>query len=80
MGAAARSVPSFDGHGKWHGQSTFSMASDSYFETLGIRLLRGRTFTRQEADLGAPVAVVSQLIEKFGAKLPPRFEYGAMVE
>jgi len=46
--------------GKWHGQSTFSMASDSYFETLGIRLLRGRTFTHQEADIGAPVAVVSE--------------------
>jgi predicted permease len=46
--------------GKWHGQSTFSTASDSYFETLGIRLLRGRTFTHQEAELGAPVAVVSE--------------------
>ena len=46
--------------GKWHGQSTFSIASDAYFETLGIRLLGGRSFTHQEADLGAPVAVISE--------------------
>jgi ABC-type antimicrobial peptide transport system permease subunit len=46
--------------GKWSGEATASFASDGYFETLGIRLLRGRSFTRQESDGGAPVAVVSE--------------------
>jgi predicted permease len=35
-------------------------ASDRYFETLGIRLLQGRGFTRQEAEKQAPVAVISK--------------------
>jgi len=34
--------------------------SDGYFETLGIRLLRGRGFTHSEADVQAPVAVISE--------------------
>ena len=46
--------------GKWEGQTPASFASDGYFEALDIRLLRGRGFTRQESDGGAPVAVVSQ--------------------
>ena len=37
-----------------------SHASDSYFETLNIRIVRGRVFTRQEADRRAPVAVISE--------------------
>ena len=37
-----------------------SYASDGYFDTLGIGLLRGRLFTRREADNGTRVAVVSE--------------------
>jgi predicted permease len=37
-----------------------SYASDSYFETLGIALLRGRSFTDRETAHGAPVAVISE--------------------
>jgi putative ABC transport system permease protein len=36
-----------------------SYASDTYFSTLGIALLRGRGFTRKEALDGARVAVIS---------------------
>jgi len=37
-----------------------SYASDHYLSTLGISLLRGRDFTRQEAATGAHVAVISE--------------------
>jgi predicted permease len=37
-----------------------SVESDGYFETIGIRLVRGREFTRPEADHGAAVAVISE--------------------
>jgi macrolide transport system ATP-binding/permease protein len=33
--------------------------SPGYFQTVGVPLLRGRTFTRPEAESGAPVAIVS---------------------
>ena len=46
--------------GKWAGQATTSFASDGFFEALGIPLLRGRGFTRPEADRGAPLAVISE--------------------
>jgi predicted permease len=46
--------------GKWSGQGVFSFASDGFFETLEIPLIRGRGFTRQEAYGGAPVAVISE--------------------
>jgi predicted permease len=36
-----------------------SYASEAYFDTLGIILLRGRDFTRQEAATGAHVSVIS---------------------
>jgi putative ABC transport system permease protein len=37
-----------------------SYASDTYFETLGIPVLRGRGFTREEVARNAPVAVISE--------------------
>jgi macrolide transport system ATP-binding/permease protein len=37
-----------------------SYASETYFETLGIDLLRGRVFTRQEAATGAHVSIISE--------------------
>jgi predicted permease len=34
--------------------------SPSYFDTLGIPILRGRTFTRQEGETGARVGIISE--------------------
>ena len=45
---------------KWKGQATATWASDAYFETLGIPILEGRSFTRQEGDGDASVAVISE--------------------
>ncbi|HJQ32702.1 MAG TPA: ABC transporter permease [Pyrinomonadaceae bacterium] len=38
----------------------YNFVSPEYFDTLGVRLIRGRTFTAQEANSGAPVVVVSE--------------------
>jgi predicted permease len=38
----------------------FNGVSDSYFSALGIPLLSGRNFTRDEIDRGAAVAIVSE--------------------
>ena len=46
--------------GKLLRQTLASYASDGYLETMGIGILQGREFTRQEADRGTPVAVISE--------------------
>lgn len=42
-----------------HGRTLASYASETYLETLGVPLLRGRTFTTQEVRTNAPVAIIS---------------------
>ncbi len=42
------------------GKALASYASDTYFNTLDVRLLWGRCFTRREAMNGAHVAVISE--------------------
>jgi putative ABC transport system permease protein len=46
--------------GLLRGRTLAGYASDGYLDTLGIALLRGRSFTPREAAAGAPVAVISQ--------------------
>jgi macrolide transport system ATP-binding/permease protein len=46
--------------GAARGRTLLSYASNGYFETLGIPLLRGRSFTVQEARGNAPLAVISE--------------------
>ena len=41
-------------------RSLYNMVSPEYFPTVGIPVLRGRIFTRQETDLDAPVVVISE--------------------
>jgi macrolide transport system ATP-binding/permease protein len=45
--------------GKRNAKVLATHASDRYLETLGVRMLLGRSFTRQEARQKAPVAVIS---------------------
>jgi putative ABC transport system permease protein len=61
--------PPFLGHGSFDVQvepgryvnSLYNLVSDRYFETLGIPLLAGRTFTPEEVESAAPVIVVSDV-------------------
>ena len=46
--------------GAERGRTLASYASEKYLDTLGIPLLRGRNFTRQEAASGAHLAVISE--------------------
>jgi predicted permease len=42
------------------GRTLASYASDTYFDTLGIPLIRGRHLTRPEAEQGASLALISE--------------------
>jgi predicted permease len=46
--------------GEVHDRTMASYASDTYFDTLGIPLLRGRCFSRQEASAGSQVSIISE--------------------
>ena len=46
--------------GRLYAQTLATYASQGYLETLGIPVLRGRNFTREEARSKAPVAVISE--------------------
>jgi predicted permease len=40
--------------------ANYNFVSAQHFETLGIRIVRGRSFTEQEANANAPVVVISE--------------------
>jgi predicted permease len=46
------------------GRTLASYASETYFDTLGIPLLRGRAFTPQEAGGSVPLAIISESTAK----------------
>lgn len=46
--------------GTQRGRTLASYASDTYFDLLSIPLIRGRNFTRLEAEQGANVSIVSE--------------------
>jgi predicted permease len=51
--------------------ATFRAVGDAYFETLGIRLLRGRLLTRDDLDRQQPNVVIDQtLANAFGEQDP----------
>src|SRR5262249_48112175 len=41
-------------------QANYNFVSADYFQTLGLRITRGRRFTAQEAESNAPVVVISE--------------------
>ena len=44
--------------------TTFTAVSRSYFDVLGIPILEGRAFSREETKAGAPVAVISDALAR----------------
>jgi predicted permease len=42
-----------------------NLASADYFNVMGIRLLRGRTFTDEDQPKGAPVVIISQQLARY---------------
>jgi putative ABC transport system permease protein len=55
---------------KWRG--IFQLCSEGYFQTLGLRLSRGRTFTAAEVDGARKVALVNQtLVTRYFGKEDP---------
>lgn len=65
MGTWTAPVVLKESGGDEHLRTLASYASRNYLETLGIPLLRGRDFTRQESDSGAHVAIISQAAARF---------------
>jgi predicted permease len=80
-GAAAVGVLPFDGAGGAAGitiegretddrtkipTTQLTMASDGYFELMGVRLLRGRTFTDHDDAQGEPVAMITEALARGG--------------
>lgn len=49
--SSANSMPRF---------ANYNLVAPDYFATLGLRVLRGRVFTQQEADRNLPVVLVSE--------------------
>jgi putative ABC transport system permease protein len=44
--------------------AAYSYVQPNYFETLGIPIVRGRSFSTQEAEGGAPVVIVSEALAR----------------
>jgi predicted permease len=55
----------------------FNRTSAGYFDAVGLRILTGRTFRREEAAAGSPVAVVSQSVAR--AYWPERSPLGEVL-
>ena len=55
---------SISGRGPTEVVTYFNRTGAEYFETVGLRLLAGRTFTRDEVAARAPVGVISQSLAR----------------
>jgi len=55
-----------------HWETAFDLCSESYFQTLGVRLLRGRLLSKADIDSAQQVAVINQAFVRayFGTENP----------
>jgi len=55
-----------------HGESAVDLCGEGYFQTLGLRLLRGRLFSETDMDSARQVAVVNETFARdyFGSENP----------
>jgi predicted permease len=68
---------SISGAGPSEARTYFNRTGAEYVDTLGVRLLAGRTFTRDDVATRAPVALVSQSLAR--AYWPGQSPLGAML-
>ena len=64
-----QSTPSTQVRGSWAIDAvipdvTFYLATDHYFETVGVPIIAGRPFTSSEAESGAPVVIVIETLAR----------------
>jgi putative ABC transport system permease protein len=52
------------GAGRMHRQVFRNSTSAGYFDTIGARVLRGRTYSEEEVRTGAPVAVITESLAR----------------
>ena len=48
----------------YHANAEFRVVSRNYFRTMGIPLLRGRTFNDQDTENGAPIVIINQTMAR----------------
>ncbi len=63
-------VPTIEGHAPWPaGQeplAEYRVVTTDYFKTMGVTLVRGRTFTDRDTDAATPVVMINQAaVERF---------------
>jgi putative ABC transport system permease protein len=69
-------------------RARYNLVSPAHLATLGVPILRGRNFTEQEANIGAPVVVISEStvrklwpeLKDSGAGIGKRIGIGAIAE
>ena len=64
-----QSTPSIQVRASWNPEAqvpdvTFYLATARYFETVGVRVIAGRTFTANEAESAAPVVIVNEALAR----------------
>jgi len=70
LGGAGSEIIVSGKHDPQHWESAVDLCSETYFQTLGVRLLRGRLLSQTDIDSARPVAVVNDAFARayFGSQ------------
>jgi len=72
LGGASSEIIVLGEHDAQHWESAVDLCSETYFQTLGVRLLRGRLLSQTDIDSARQVAVVNEAFARtyFGSENP----------
>jgi putative ABC transport system permease protein len=72
LGGAGSEIIVLGEHDAQHWESAVDLCSETYFQTLGVRLLRGRLLSQTDIDSARQVAVVNEAFARtyFGSENP----------